>query len=103
MENAVALIPELSPQTYLNPATSLTAFEKEDLNFLQENKERATRMNLRQFRYIKFLDQRCKKKCLLKQLPNFSEVNEFGKLSICLLKQLPNISEQIEFGKLSIC
>ena len=39
MENAVALIPELSPQTYLNPATSLTAFEKEDLNFLQENKE----------------------------------------------------------------
>jgi adenine modification enzyme len=34
---------------------------------LQENKDKATRMTLRQFRYIKFLDQRWKSKCLLKE------------------------------------
>jgi hypothetical protein len=32
---------------------------------LQENKHEAKRMTLRQFRYIKFLDQRWKSKCLL--------------------------------------
>lgn len=37
--------------------------------YLQENKDRAKKMNLRQFRYIKFLDQREKKKCLLKEQP----------------------------------
>jgi len=36
---------------------------------LQENKGKAKRMSLRQFRYIKFLDQREKKKCLLKEQP----------------------------------
>lgn len=36
---------------------------------LQENKERAVKMTLRQFRYIKFLDQRWKRKCLLKEKP----------------------------------
>jgi len=36
---------------------------------LQENKERAVKMSLRQFRYIKFLDQRWKNKCLLKEKP----------------------------------
>ena len=40
-----------------------------EAKYLQENKNRATRMNLRQFRYIKFLDQREKKKCLLKEQP----------------------------------
>lgn len=34
---------------------------------LQENKERAVKMSLRQFRYIKFLDMSWKKKCLLKE------------------------------------
>jgi len=34
---------------------------------LQENKQRATKMTLRQFRYIKFIDQRWKSKCTLKQ------------------------------------
>ena len=34
---------------------------------LQDNKERATYETLRQFRYIKFLDQRWKSKCLLKK------------------------------------
>lgn len=37
--------------------------------FLQENKDRAVKMTLRQFRYIKFLDQRWKHKCLLKEKP----------------------------------
>lgn len=37
--------------------------------FLQENKERAEKVELRQFRYIKFLDKTWKKKCLLKELP----------------------------------
>ena len=35
--------------------------------YLQENKHKAKKMNLRQFRYIKFLDKREKKNCLLKQ------------------------------------
>ena len=35
----LALIPELSPTTYINPATSLTAFEKDDMHFLEKNKE----------------------------------------------------------------
>ena len=34
---------------------------------LQENKQRATKMTLRQFRYIKFIDQRWKSKWTLKQ------------------------------------
>jgi adenine modification enzyme len=37
--------------------------------FLQRNKDRATKMELRQFRYIKFLDQSWRKKCLLKEQP----------------------------------
>jgi len=37
--------------------------------FLQDNKERATSEELRQFRYIKFIDRRWKKKCLLKEQP----------------------------------
>ena len=37
--------------------------------FLQDNKQRATSEELRQFRYIKFIDKRWKKKCLLKEQP----------------------------------
>jgi hypothetical protein len=37
--------------------------------YLQNNKERAIPHNLRQFRYIKFLNQKWKKKCLLKEMP----------------------------------
>jgi adenine modification enzyme len=37
--------------------------------YLKENKEKAIKYELRQFRYIKFLDQREKKKCLLKEQP----------------------------------
>ena len=38
-------------------------------DLLQANKERCKSHTLRQFRYIKFLDQREKKKCLLKEQP----------------------------------
>ena len=44
--------------------------------FLQENKDRAEKAVLRQFRYIKFLDQSWKKKCLLKQIPYPKYYNE---------------------------
>lgn len=37
--------------------------------YLQENKERAEKFVLRQFRYIKFLDMSWKKKCRLKEVP----------------------------------
>jgi hypothetical protein len=43
---------------------------------LQENKKHAVKMTLRQFRYIKFLDQREKKKCLLKEKPYPKHYNE---------------------------
>ncbi len=43
---------------------------------LQENKDRAVRMNLRQFRYIKFINQKWKKKCLLEQKPYPKHYNE---------------------------
>lgn len=36
---------------------------------LQENKERANKMTLRQFRYIKFIDKSWKQKCLLMEQP----------------------------------
>ena len=42
---------------------------------LQENKDKATKMTLRQFRYIKFLDQRWKKRCLLKEQPYLKHYN----------------------------
>lgn len=37
--------------------------------YLQQNKDRARKMVLRQFRYIKFLDKRAKERCLLTQMP----------------------------------
>lgn len=37
--------------------------------YIQANKDEAIKHELRQFRYIKFLDQREKKKCLLKEQP----------------------------------
>ena len=37
--------------------------------YLQANKDKAKSQELRQFRYIYFIDQRCKKNVLLKQMP----------------------------------
>ena len=52
-----------------NPELSKSA------KFLQENKDRTTSEELRQFRYIKFIDQRCKKDCLLKEQPYLKYYN----------------------------
>jgi hypothetical protein len=41
----------------------------QEVQELQENKDNAERLTLRQFRYIKFIDQRSKKDCLLKEYP----------------------------------
>ena len=40
---------------------------KGEAKYLQENKERANKMSLRQFRYIKFIKQNEKKNCLLEK------------------------------------
>ena len=42
---------------------------------LQENKERATSEELRQFRYIRFINKRCKDKCLLEEKPYLKHYN----------------------------
>jgi hypothetical protein len=42
---------------------------------LQENKDKATSEELRQFRYIFFIDKRKKKDCLLKELPYLKYYN----------------------------
>lgn len=38
-------------------------------DLLQANKERCVSHTLRQFRYIKFINHKWKKKCLLKEMP----------------------------------
>jgi adenine modification enzyme len=63
---------ELEGQVYHNIQMTVSKDSKRyagEAKYLQENKDRAKRLNLRQFRYIKFLDQREKKKCLLKEQP----------------------------------
>ena len=52
-----------------NPKLSKSA------RYLQDNKSKATSQNLRQFRYIKFIDKREKKNCLLKQKPYLKHYN----------------------------
>jgi adenine modification enzyme len=52
-----------------NPELSKSA------KYLQENKDRTTSEELRQFRYIKFIDQRCKKDCLWKEQPYLKYYN----------------------------
>lgn len=61
---------ELEGKVYHNIQMTVSKESKRyagEARYLQENKERAKRLNLRQFRYIKFIDQREKKKCLLKE------------------------------------
>lgn len=48
--------------------------------FLQENKMRAERIVLRQFRYIKFIDMSWKKRCLLKEMPYPKYYNEYSNI-----------------------
>lgn len=54
-----------------------------EVRHLQENKDRATRMNLRQFRYLFFINKRCKADCLLEQKPypkHYAEAPQKGRL-----------------------
>ena len=46
-----------------------------EVEHLQKNKHRATRMNLRQFRYLFFIDKKWEKYCKLKQLPFLKHYN----------------------------
>lgn len=60
---------ELDGEVYHNSLMTRNPELSKSAKRLQENKERATSSKIRQFRYIKFLDQREKKKCLLKEQP----------------------------------
>lgn len=58
---------ELDGETYHNSRFTNGNDNKSD--YFKSQKHRAKKHELRQFRYIKFLDQREKKKCLLKEQP----------------------------------
>jgi adenine modification enzyme len=64
---------ELDGEVYHNIQMTIRKNDKKRYNntvrHLQANKDKAEKMSLRQFRYIKFLDQRWKNKCLLKEKP----------------------------------
>lgn len=79
---------ELENTYYHN--TSMTVSKKSDrykknvggCKYLQENKDNATKLSLRQFRYIFFIDKRWKKNCLLKEMPypkHYDKPNGFEK------------------------
>ena len=58
---------ELDGETYHN--SRFTNSNDSASSYLKSQKHRAKKHELRQFRYIKFLDQREKKKCTLKEQP----------------------------------
>lgn len=60
---------ELDGQIYHNSLMTRNPELSKAAKQIQINKDRAISYSLRQFRYIKFLDQREKKKCLLKEQP----------------------------------
>jgi hypothetical protein len=63
---------ELDGEVYHNIQMTVSKDSKRykgGAKYLQENKNKAKKMNLRQFRYIKFLDKREKKNCLLEEKP----------------------------------
>lgn len=62
---------ELDGETFHNSIKTSEKAGKRGFNLLNDPKniDRVTSSSLRQFRYIKFLDQREKKKCLLKEQP----------------------------------
>jgi hypothetical protein len=59
----------LDNEVYHNSLMTRNPKLSKSAKHLQENKERATSEELRQFRYIYFIDSRWKKKCLLKEKP----------------------------------
>lgn len=62
---------EFDGETFHNSIKTSEKAGRRGYNLLNDpkNKERVTNYSLRQFRYIKFLNQREKKKCLLKEQP----------------------------------
>ena len=60
---------EINGNIYHNSLMTRNPNLSKSAKFIQENKDKAISYELRQFRYIKFLDQREKKKCLLKEQP----------------------------------
>lgn len=58
---------ELEGKIYHNSLMTRNPELSKSAKYIQENKNKATPYSLRQFRYIKFLDKREKKKCLLKE------------------------------------
>ena len=69
---------ELDNEVYHNIQMTVSKDSKRykgGAKYLQENKERAKKMTLRQFRYIKFLDKREKKNCLLEEKPYLKHYN----------------------------
>ena len=60
---------ELNGDTYHNSLMTRNPILSNSAVFIQKNKQSALKTELRQFRYIKFLDRRCIKKCLLKEQP----------------------------------
>lgn len=60
---------ELDGEVYHNSLMTRNPNLSKSAALLQANKERAEKSSLRQFRYIKFIDKRCKKLCGLKEMP----------------------------------
>ena len=60
---------DLFGETYHNSLMSRNPELSKSARFIQSNKDKATSKELRQFRYIKFIDKREKKNCLLKEKP----------------------------------
>jgi hypothetical protein len=60
---------ELFNVTYHNSLMSRNPKLSKSAAFLQSNRDKANSQELRQFRYIKFIDKREKKNCLLKEQP----------------------------------
>tara|TARA_R100000541_G_C1875166_1_gene81482 strand:- start:38 stop:730 length:693 start_codon:yes stop_codon:yes gene_type:complete len=65
----------LDGQIYHNSLMTRNPKLSKSARHLQENKKRATSESLRQFRYIKFIDKREKKNCLLKEKPYLKHYN----------------------------
>ena len=58
----------LDGEVYHNSLMTRNPMLSKSAKVLQDGKDRATSETLRQFRYIRFIDQRCKKDCLLKEV-----------------------------------
>lgn len=69
---------ELENEWYHNKAMTIKDINKSNKaeKYLQINKDKAKKVILRQFRYIYFINQKCIKDCLLKEMPYPKHYNE---------------------------